>query len=117
MQMDLLKSLLSPKKLTAMLSAHATLEGNGLGLSELFNKLSADIVLEKAPLSVLDRKLQKAYLHILVDLKNNEDTDAEIKGLVLAQLDALEDRFKKFSKSSNPTLSAHGVFGLDMMKN
>ena len=70
----------------------------------------------KAPLSVLDRKLQKAYLQILVDLKSNEDTDVEVKGLVIAQLDALEDRFKKFSKSSNPPLAAHGVFGLDMMK-
>ena len=71
-------------------------------LAELLNKLSTDIVLDKAPISVLDRKLQKAYLHILVDLKNSEDTDVEVKGLVIAQLDALEDRFKKFSKSSNP---------------
>jgi hypothetical protein len=116
MQMDLLKTMLAPKKLTAMLSAHHTLEGNGLTLSTLFNRLSSDIVLEKVPLSVLDRKLQKAYLHVLVDLKNNEDTDAELKGLVISQLEALEDRFKKFSKSSNPLVVAHGVFGLDLMK-
>ena len=117
LQERLLKSMLAPKKLTAMLSAHYTLEGNGLALAELLNKLSTDIVLDKAPISVLDRKLQKAYLHILVDLKNSEDTDVEVKGLVIAQLDALEDRFKKFSKSSNPQLTAHGVFGMDLMKN
>jgi ribosome assembly protein YihI (activator of Der GTPase) len=111
-----LKSLLAPKKLTAMLSAHYTLEGNGLALPELLNRLSADIVLDKAPQSVLDRKLQKAYLHILVDLKGNEDTDAEVKGMVIAQLEVLKDRFKKFSKSSNPLVAAHGVFGLDMMR-
>jgi len=117
LQERLLKSMLAPKKLTAMLSAHYTLEGNGLTLAELLNKLSTDIVLDKAPISVLDRKLQKAYLHILVDLKNSEDTDVEVKGLVIAQLDALEDRFKKFSKSSNPLVVAHGVFGLDLMNN
>ena len=116
MQMDLLKSLLAPKKLTAMLSAHYTLEGNGLALPELFNRLSSDIVLDKAPQSVLDRKLQKAYLHILIDLKGNEDTDAEVKGMVIAQLEVLKDRFKKFSKSSNPLVAAHGAYGLVVIK-
>ena len=67
-------------------------------------------------ISELKRKTRKAYLHILVDLKGHEDTDAEVKGLVIAQLEGLKDRFKRFSKSSNSLMAAHGAYGLDVMK-
>jgi len=56
------------------------------------------------------------FFTILVDLKGNEDTDAEVKGMVIAQLEDLKDRFKRFSKSSNPLVAAHGVFGLVVIK-
>lgn len=101
-----LKSLTSYKKLNIMLDAANSLKGKGLKPNELLTILADDLVYNIEQPDLVQRELQKYFVHRLHQLLENDDAAMEVKGLALKQLKEMKINLDGFT-SDNDTQEAH----------
>ena len=107
LQRSALNRLLSVRRLNRMLSANASLVGQGMDAAELLNHLYTDLITAPKALDLSQKSLQ---LHFTTQLKAlleedklNPSVKAEIKGMLFK----LEKHAKKKSKTTNESDKNH----------
>lgn len=110
LQRSALNRLLSVKRLNRMLSANASLVGQGMDAAELLNHLYTDLITTSKNLDLSQKSLQLHFttqLKVLLEEdKLNPSVKAEIKGM----LHKIEKFAKKKSKTANQSSKNHFIY-------
>lgn len=112
----LVKRLISRRQLNQMMSANATLEGDGLSTQALLNNLTQLIIYDNESPDLAERELQKQVLQHFLDLTKNENLAAENKAYISLIKQELKPYFKKLSKRKKGILKAHYLYSYELLK-
>ena len=106
MNKRVLSSLTGYKKLNLMLDTTNSLSGNGLPPDDLLSILADDIIYSLPKPDLVQREIQKHWVHQLHLVMENDKSSMELKGIALQQLHDLKDYIKGLTIEDNK-LKAH----------
>ena len=109
MNKRVLSSLTSRKKLNLMLDTTNSLTGKGLTPHELLDILAEDILYNLDKPDLIQREIQKHWVHRLHQLMENDKSSMELKGIALQELYDSKDYINKLTVE-NDQLKAHFAY-------
>ena len=107
LQRSALNRLLSVKRLNRMLSANASLVGQGMDTTELLNHLYNDLIAVPKKLDLSQKSLQLHFVTQLKALIKEEKLNPTVKAEIKGTLKKTEKIAKKKSKTANERSSNH----------
>jgi hypothetical protein len=107
LQRSALNRLLSVKRLNRMLSANASLVGQGMDTTELLNHLYNDLIAVPKKLDLSQKSLQLHFVTQLKALIKEEKLNPTVKAEIKGTLKKIEKIAKKKSKTANESSSNH----------
>ena len=107
LQRSALNRLLSVKRLNRMLSANASLVGQGMDTTELLNHLYNDLIAVPKKLDLSQKSLQLHFATQLKALIKEEKLNPTVKAEIKGTLKKIEKIAKKKSKTANESSSNH----------
>jgi hypothetical protein len=107
LQRSALNRLLSVRRLNRMLSANASLVGQGMDAAELFNHLYTDLIIAPRELDLSQKNLQLHFATQLKALLEEDKLNPSVKAEIKGMLNKLEKLAKKKSKTANESDKNH----------
>ena len=107
LQRSALNRLLSVRRLNRMLSANASLVGQGMDAAELLNRLYTDLITAPQELDLSQKSLQLHFATQLKALLEEDKLNPSVKAEIKGMLYKLEKLAKKKSKTTNESNKNH----------
>ena len=107
LQRSALNRLLSVRRLNRMLSANASLVGQGMDAAELLNHLYSDLITAPKALDLSQKSLQLHFATQLKALLEEDKLNPSVKADIKGMLYKLEKHAKKKSKTANESDKNH----------
>ena len=116
LQKSVFNRILSVKKLNTMISTENTLEGNGLSVFELIERLTNNLTADLVKPDILQRELQKNLINHFKLLIEDEKLSNEVKGLIQNKNKYLLKYFRSKKRSNSQTLKIHYQYCYNLLK-
>ena len=116
LQKSVFNRILSVKKLNTMISTENTLEGNGLSVFELIERLTSNLTTDFVEPDILQRELQKNLINHFKLLIEDDKLSNEVKGFVQNKNKYLLKYFKSKKRSKSQTHKIHYQYCYNLLK-
>ena len=116
LQKSVFNRILSVKKLNTMISTENTLEGNGLSVFELIERLTSNLTSDFVEPDILQRELQKNLINHFKLLIEDDKLSNEVKGFVQNKNKYLLKYFKSKRKSKSQIHKIHYQYCYNLLK-
>ena len=116
LQKSVFNRILSVKKLNTMISTENTLEGNGLSVFELIERLTNNLTIDFVEPDILQRELQKNLINHFKLLIEDDKLSNEVKGFVQNKNKNLLKYFKSKRKSKSQIHKIHYQYCYNLLK-
>ena len=116
LQKSVFNRILSVKKLNTMISTENTLEGNGLSVFELIERLTSNLTTDFVEPDILQRELQKNLINQFKLLIEDDKLSNEVKGFVQNKNKYLLKYFKSKRKSKSQIHKIHYQYCYNLLK-
>ena len=116
LQKSVFNRILSVKKLNTLISTENTLEGNGLSVFELIERLTNNLTIDFVEPDILQRELQKNLINHFKLLIEDDKLSNEVKGFVQNKNKYLLKYFKSKRKSKSQIHKIHYQYCYNLLK-
>ena len=116
LQKSVFNRILSVKKLNTMISTENTLEGNGLSVFELIERLTNNLTSDIVKPDILQRELQKNLVNHFKLLIEDEKLSNEVKGFIQNKNKYLLKYFRSKKRSNSQTHKIHYQYCYNLLK-
>ena len=116
LQKSVFNRILSVKKLNTMISTENTLEGNGLSVFELIERLTNNLTSDLVKPDILQRELQKNLVNHFKLLIEDEKLSNEVKGFIQNKNKYLLKYFRSKKRSNSQTHKIHYQYCYNLLK-
>ena len=116
LQKSVFNRILSVKKLNTIISTENTLEGNGLSVFELIERLTSNLTTDFVEPDILQRELQKNLINQFKLLIEDDKLSNEVKGFVQNKNKYLLKYFKSKRKSKSQIHKIHYQYCYNLLK-
>ena len=116
LQKSVFNRILSVKKLNNLISTENTLEGNGLSVFELIERLTNNLTIDFVEPDILQRELQKNLINHFKLLIEDDKLSNEVKGFVQNKNKYLLKYFKSKRKSKSQIHKIHYQYCYNLLK-
>ena len=116
LQKSVFNRILSVKKLNTIISTENTLEGNGLSVFELIERLTNNLTIDFVEPDILQRELQKNLINHFKLLIEDDKLSNEVKGFVQNKNKYLLKYFKSKRKSKSQIHKIHYQYCYNLLK-
>ncbi len=116
LQKSVFNRILSVKKLNTIISTENTLEGNGLSVFELIERLTNNLTIDFVEPDILQRELQKNLINHFKILIEDDKLSNEVKGFIQNKNKYLLKYFKSKRKSKSQIFKIHYQYCYNLLK-